>query len=182
MLETLAKRGLEAQELPADPHALLDAVADAQFDVLHLATHAAADLDDISSSSIVLSERGGKATAVAVRTLGGAVERRWTRRPLVFLNACQTGRQSPALSDWGGWSKTFWDAGAGAFVGTSWSVREGPAAKFARGFYEGLLAGKPLVEAAVQARERAGQLDASWLAFTVWGRPAAAMQPAPDTG
>jgi len=96
------------------------------------------------------------------------------RAPLVFLNACETGQQAPSLTDWGGWPKTFWEAGAGAFVGTSWSVRERPAAAFSEAFYTSLLKGDTLAGAARAARTAAKAIgDASWLAFVVYGHPMA---------
>jgi len=96
------------------------------------------------------------------------------RTPLVFLNACETGDQGASLTDWGGWPRAFCETGAGAFIGTSWSVRERPATTFATAFYDAMLDGRTLAEAAGAARSAAKQLgDASWLAFVVYGHPMA---------
>ena len=76
------------------------------------------------------------------------------------------------LTAHGGWPNVFLRAGAGAFVGTSWAVRDKPAAAFAAAFYETLLGGRTLAAAATVARAAAKQLgDASWLAFKVYGHP-----------
>jgi CHAT domain-containing protein len=65
-------------------------------------------------------------------------------------------------------------AGAGAFIGTSWPVREMPAAAFSEAFYDTLLKHRPLADAASEGRAAAKALgDASWLAYTVYGQPAA---------
>ena len=96
------------------------------------------------------------------------------RRPIVFLNACQTSRQAPSLTDWGGWPRAFWETGVGVFVGTSWSVYEGPAVAFASSFYEALLSGFSLAEAAASGRTAAKATgDGSWLAYVVYGDPLA---------
>lgn len=90
------------------------------------------------------------------------------RQPLVFLNACESGRLGASLTEWDCWPKTFWERGAGAFVGISWPVRENPARVFAEAFYEALLGGRTLGEAAGAAREAAKPLgDASWLAASI---------------
>jgi hypothetical protein len=64
--------------------------------------------------------------------------------------------------------------GAGAFVGASWAVRDKPAAVFSTTFYNAMLGGKTLAEAATAARAAAKAMgDASWLAFKVYGHPRA---------
>jgi CHAT domain-containing protein len=76
------------------------------------------------------------------------------------------------LTQWGGWPNVFLRAGAGAFVGSSWSVRDKPAALFCQTFYGALLNDQMLHEAASAAREAAKQLgDSSWLAYKVYGHP-----------
>ena len=105
------------------------------------------------------------------------------RRPLVFLNACETGRMGAVLTAWGGWPNTFLRAGAGAFVGSSWAVRDKPAAVFATSFYNSMLDGDTLTEAASKARAAAKALgDASWLAFKVYGHPRARSTITSSTG
>lgn len=96
------------------------------------------------------------------------------REPIIFLNACKTGQQAPSLTDWGGWPRAFWDAGAGVFVGTSWSVYERPAAEFSAAFYDALLSGSTLAQAAAAGRTVAKAIaDGSWLAYVVYGNPLA---------
>jgi CHAT domain-containing protein len=94
---------------------------------------------------------------------------------IVVLNACETGRQAPVLTDWGGWPRTFWDGGAAVFIGTSWAVDQSAAAAFTEGFYDALLQGQTLANASVTAREEARKAkgDSSWLAYVVYGNPVA---------
>ena len=84
-----------------------------------------------------------------------------------------------------GWAQGFMAAGAGAFVGTLWAVRSESAAAFAETFYAALTAGSTLGEACRQARTETGRHhdDPTWLAYSVYGDPAAKpwrSPPAPD--
>ena len=110
--------------------------------------------------------------------ISGTVSNLGLARPLVFLNACQIGRGGMSLTGVGGWARRFLDAGAGAFVGSYWSVYDQPAIDFAKAVYGRLLGGTPIARAVKEAR---GQIksdgDATWLAYTVFADPLAAVQP-----
>jgi hypothetical protein len=177
----LQGRGITALETPSSDEPLLQALEAPDFDVFHIACHAGSDPARIESTSLVLSDRlaAGAVQPVTVdaRTVAGTASLKG-RTPLVFLNACETGRSAPLLTAWGGWPQTFWQAGAGAFVGTSWSVREGPATDFSLAFYRALLDGATLLDAAGAGRAAAkARPDASWLAYVVYGHPTARVQP-----
>jgi CHAT domain-containing protein len=99
-------------------------------------------------------------------------------KPLVFINACQTGYSGAGLSGGvGGFVDAFLrpfysESGAGALVGALWSVNDRLAFTFAQSFYRGLQKGATLVEAVHGAREAAkGEGDLTWLAYTVYGDP-----------
>jgi CHAT domain len=176
VINSLPRRGLIPQRIEADATAVLDALADPDFDVFHIACHGSADLDDIERTELAIADRELPDHRVVPVSISATTVREEAkllgRAPLVFLNACETAQQAPSLTDWGGWPKTFWDAGAGAYVGTSWSVRESPAAAFAEAFYEALLGNATLAQAARVARSRGKEFhDASWLAFVVYGQP-----------
>ena len=97
-------------------------------------------------------------------------------RPLIVLNACRAGRTGWQLTKLGGFAKAFLARGAGLFIGALWSVGDAPARNFTEAFYAGLLLGKPVAEAAVNARETARKAkDATWLAYTVYGHPHATL-------
>jgi hypothetical protein len=156
-----------------------NALSDGDFDVLHISCHANSPHQSIDRASLIIGEETvpgqNHSRLVQVDTITVAAEARLTkRRPLIFLNACETGRVGAVITDWGGWPYVFLRKGAGAFVGTSWSVRDKPAAVFSTTFYNALLNNKTLVEAASAAREAAKKEgDASWLAFKVYGHPRA---------
>jgi hypothetical protein len=177
LTDELPTRGIVAERIPSELDAVLDALAAGEFDLLHIACHGTADHTKIDASELVLGDRLTPA-GVADVSLGPTTVREeaklTARHPLVFLNACESGRAGASLTDLGGWPKAFLGAGAGAFVGTSWAVREKPAAAFARAFYDALLRDAPLAEAAREGRAAAKALgDGSWLAFVVYGEPTA---------
>src|SRR5262249_23010821 len=95
-------------------------------------------------------------------------------------NACRTAGEIPGPRGTMGWPRQFMAAGAGACVSTLWAVRASTAQRFAKAFYESLVTvGLPLGQAALQAR-RAGAAedgDRTWLAYSVYGHPAATVTP-----
>ncbi|HET7770437.1 MAG TPA: CHAT domain-containing protein, partial [Chloroflexota bacterium] len=177
---TLPTRGITPQRIEAGATPLIAALQNPDFDVLHIACHGDTDLKDVERTTLILTDRrtqrGIEPVTVVPATIQAEarLDARKPRLPLVFLNACETGQQAPSLTDWGGWPRAFWEAGAAAFVGTSWSVYEKPAATFAGAFYDSLLAGSTLARAAAAGRAAAKALgDGSWLAYTVYGNPVA---------
>jgi hypothetical protein len=96
--------------------------------------------------------------------------------PLVFFNACRTAGEIPGLVQMMGWAKQFMAAGAGAFLGSLWAVRSSSARTFADTFYQAFVTRRqPLGAASLQARQAiaADDGDPTWLAYTVYGNPAA---------
>ncbi|MFI1368822.1 CHAT domain-containing protein [Streptomyces griseochromogenes] len=96
--------------------------------------------------------------------------------PLVFFNACRSAGEIDWFSSALGWAPQFLRAGAGAFIGTLWPVRSDSARQFAKAFYSRFLdAGQPLGRASLTARQaiRDRDGDPSWLAYAVYGSPAA---------
>jgi hypothetical protein len=181
--QTLPGRGIQPERIAPDPAALLRALNAEDLDVLHIGCHGEVKPDAIDDARLILSDRRTpprgehNVTTEPVTITPATVEAQidlTARGPLIFLNACETGRQAPSLTDLGGWPRMFLQAGAGAFVGTSWPVREKPAATFSTAFYDSLQSGATLAEAARRARDATKALgDASWLAYTVYGQPSA---------
>ena len=109
---------------------------------------------------------------------GGGLRR---ARPLVFLNACHSGRVGAGLTYLGGWAQAFYDAGVSAFIGSLWEINDALAAQFARAFYDrlwglGEFAGKPqplglaFHEARTVIRD-ADPANPTWLAYVLYGDP-----------
>jgi hypothetical protein len=177
--ESLSGHGINPAVIDATRDAFYDALANDEFDVLHLSCHAESPHQSIEQACLIIGDETAAGDSqprlVKVDTITVQAEARLrTRRPLVFLNACETGRMGAVLTAWGGWPNVFLRAGAGAFVGSAWAVRDKPAAAFSTAFYNALLDDLTLAEAASAARSSAKKLgDASWLAFKVYGHPRA---------
>jgi hypothetical protein len=103
-------------------------------------------------------------------------------RPMVFLNACHAGRVGFGLTQLGGWAQRFLAAGASAFIGSQWEIRDELAAQFAQEFYNRLWGldqfadqgPAPLGEALYAARMSIKQADPAnptWLAYVLYGDP-----------
>jgi hypothetical protein len=176
---SLHARSITPNPIAATKDAFYDALADGQFDVLHISCHAESAHQSIEDASLIIGDATtpgeSKPHLIQVDTETVRNEAKLTgRQPLVFLNACETGRIGAVLTAWGGWPNVFLRAGAGAFVGAAWAVRDKPAAAFSTTFYEALFNNKTLAEAVGAARQAAKKHgDASWLAFKVYGHPRA---------
>jgi hypothetical protein len=152
---------------------LLDLIRAGDFGLLHFACHNA--FDPASGSAITFDKRQFTptqlTTAAISRTLQGAA-------PTVFINACRSAGVSPSYHQLDGWARKFLDAGAGAFIGSLWAVRDRTAREFASELYRSLQAGNALGQAVMQARRAAATEpgDPTWLAYAVYGDPRATLR------
>jgi CHAT domain len=169
--------------LPASKAEIVRELHAGKFDVFHFVGHASQAEGDIDYSTLELEKLvvetpntepglGHKFDQVLRTENLDGLEDVWTRRPLIFLNACQTGRQDTGLVRPGGWANAVLRSRAGAFIGTLWSVRDRAAFLFSKTFYEALLAGKTIGESSLAARRAvAATGDPSWLAYVVYAHP-----------
>ncbi len=155
---------------------VLDLFMAGGFQVLHIATHGQFNAEDADQSVIELADdtlRPGDLRATLLRGIRQSA-------PLVFLNACDGGRANFGLTGLGGWAeKLFQEANAAAFVGALWEVHDALAVEFSRHFYDRLAEGDTLGEAMRAARTHLRGLDPvnpTWLAYTLYGDPNAAVQ------
>jgi hypothetical protein len=159
------------------------------FDLLHFVCHGVADSDNISNAALELSARTQDGRGWETNELKslvvaeiGKLESPDGNRPLVVLNACQSGREGLQLTGVGGFAQAFLTAGAGMFVGTLWSVVDKPARIFVEALYGALIDGKTLGEAATIARAESSKVEASsWLAYAVYGDPLSKLMLEPDS-
>jgi hypothetical protein len=155
---------------------LNDALRGGRFDVIHYAGHAAFDKTDGDLSGLLLHEKEVFFAQKIRRLVEG--------RPLVFLNACESGMtanekqpqridrhlQLPAE----GLASAFIYGGAVGCIGSIWPVFDGPAAAFAISFYKAVLDGYPLGEAMRRARElslKEHPNQVTWATFVLYGDP-----------
>lgn len=152
---------------------LVPLIVQGDFGLLHFACH---NLTDDGWPTVHLA--GGPfqpidlSEAVSLRALA-------SRAPLVFFNACHSVTTGGTGADTAraAWAEPFMAAGAGAFVGSMWEVRSSTAQAFATRFYQELVNQRGLGAAALAARRaiKGTGDDPTWLAYAVYGDPAAVL-------
>jgi CHAT domain-containing protein len=142
------------------------------FDLIHYCGHVVTSPE--TGPALLLADRRPLTTAVIEANVAG--------RPLVFLNACASARDSDAPSS-GAWEATvssvanaFLFGGAVAVVGTLADVSDRHAARLAEAFYRRVLESTPIGEALRAARLECRQAPESagsptWLSFVLYGNP-----------
>jgi hypothetical protein len=149
---------------------LLELIRGGQFGVLHFACHNNFDL--AGGSAITLDKRQFEPRHLTTAVIDEALA---ASAPLVFVNACRSAGASPGLHGLDGWASTFLQAGAGAFIGSLWAIRDSAAREFASVLYDHLRYQFTLGRAVMAARAAAalGAGDPTWLAYAVYGDPRA---------
>ena len=138
--------------------------------LLHFAGHGTFDFSFPNEAGLLL----GDGSAFRPSDLHGPLQTQVKKdRPLVFLNACRSGRQGWSLTSLGGWAdRWIRGCGCGAFLGPQWNVRNSVALAFARAFYESLVRSETLGLAARTARQAARKTAGpGWLGYSVYGHP-----------
>jgi hypothetical protein len=150
------------------------------FDLLHFCCHGTAETKNIMASKLMLMEKANNGqptflTQTSIEQCGTISDGKI--KPIVVLNACQSGRLGKTLTSYGGFANAFLNAGAGAFVGTLWSIEDASAVTFISTLYDELRKGNTLSQATVLARKEAAKKgDATWIAYVIYGSPFAVMQ------
>jgi hypothetical protein len=160
-------------DVPAGYASVHTELAAGSYDVWHFTGHGVADHASPDRSVIVLE--GGDCFRPV--DISGVVKNLGQAKPIVFLNACQSNVGGASLTGVAGWARQFVGAGAGAFLGTFWSVDDAAAAEFCEHFYAGLLKGHDIGTAVKEARlaikDNPGP---TWLAYTVFADPLATLK------
>jgi CHAT domain-containing protein len=165
-VKAIRATGLQVQTIEELP-ALETFLQTGQAEVVHFACHGQFKSALPDRSVVVIGKRSLRPADLTAenRNFGRA-------RPLVFLNACDSGRLGLGLTGLGGWAKAFLKADAGFFIGSVWKTTDELAARFAQTFYERLQAGDSIGEAMRRAREAARRSgDATYLSYTLYANP-----------
>jgi hypothetical protein len=102
-----------------------------------------------------------------------------SKQPLVFLNACEVGRQRAALTGAGGFPAVMIGMGAGAVIAPAWSVKDTIAHEIATRFYSELEANPGKSFAAIFQEIRKDAYDKgedTYAAYCFFGSPLATRQ------
>jgi CHAT domain-containing protein len=144
--------------------------------VLHFATHALVDDQNLTSTALALAPGGGEdgflsPADIAVLPLDAE---------LVVLSACRTaGGVLIGGEGVHGLASAFLGAGARAVAATMWQIDDHRAARIAGEYYRALASGMSLgdaLRAAKLARMRAGAPPSEWAAWTLVGDPLARLR------
>lgn len=154
--------------IPASFVEVREALARGEHDVWHFAGHGLYDATRPGRPSLLLDDDG----RLEPDDICGVVRNLARRSPIIVLNACHTA-PLPLGTGIEAWSHRFVAAGASAFIGTRWQVRDSTARRFARTFYAGLRRGVALGEAVRDARRAIDDDGLTSLAYTVFGHPLA---------
>ncbi len=148
------------------------------FDILHFACHGLANPSAIWDAGLMMKGKMKNGDYQYDNLMSSQVEAFADMQeadapgPLVFLNACQGGRQGYNLTGTGGFAKAFVNSGAGAFISTHWSVGDISALVFSKILYKQLLEGKNMLTAVAAARKAAkNNEEMSWLSYVVYADP-----------
>lgn len=144
-----------------------------RYDVIHYAGHAYFDSEEPDKSALLLADE--------YKLIAQKIQRLLRGRPLIFLNACESGRaaiERGEISYTGayteGLASSFIMGGALGFIGALWPIYDIDAAEFATIFYQRLLAGEMIGEALRQARLKLREMvpdDITWASFILYGDP-----------
>jgi hypothetical protein len=154
--------------IPASFVELREALARGEYDAWHFAGHGLYDVGRGSRPSLILDDD----SRLEPEDICGVVRNIGRRSPIVLLNACHTA-PLPVATTIDAWSHHFVAAGAGAFIGTRWQIRDLAARRFAQVFYTAMRHGEPLGAAVRAARLAIRDNGLTWLAYTVFGHPLA---------
>ncbi len=166
----LERLGATVTTVPATFLGVHDALASGKYDVLHFSTHSSHAQGTPSQWKLYLEDH----EELTPEDLVSAAANLGSKRPLIFLNACQTGLNAETITGVSGWATQFIRAGCGAFIGAYWNLDDRSANLFQAAFYEGFLSGLTFGEAIRAARRRVqAEGNATWMAYTAYGNPAA---------
>jgi hypothetical protein len=179
-VQMLHRLHLPVQRVPARLRDVLEFLASDGCPGLHIVSHGFFNLLDADGAELWLEQPSANEEREVLypRFLNGECLNFGQFRPLVFVNACHSGRTDFTYWGLGGWARAFVErASCGAFIAPFWEVEDARALRFAEAFYGLLLQGKPLGEAVRTARlglERTG--NPTWLAYGLYGHPAASLR------
>jgi uncharacterized protein YidB (DUF937 family) len=155
---------------------LTDLIGSGKFGLLHFACHNT--YEPVGGSSIRLGRVRFTPTLLEIAAIQKALQ---ASAPTVFINACRSAGLAATYNRLDGWASKFLEAGAAAFIGSLWAVSDGASREFAGELYRHLKHGSTLGDAVMGARQAAASMpdDPTWLAYTVYGDPGAAISRSP---
>ncbi|GAC1623382.1 MAG: hypothetical protein NVS4B7_14640 [Ktedonobacteraceae bacterium] len=165
--------------IPCSARDLLDRMSQGTVNLFHFATHGQEPSNNMAISSPSTIFLGGDGTleyrlqpedVMQPHIVNGLS----VSAPLIFMNACHSGRLTQGVFQLEGWAQYFIDFGCSGFIGANWEVHDELAALFAKEFYEALRTDKTIAQAVQQARLVVRNRDpqnSTWLAYSLYAHP-----------
>ncbi len=163
---------VEVRERAATRSRVADELETGHYDLVHYAGHAFFDPKRRDSSGLVLADGDLTGTALARLT---------SLPPLMFFNACESGRvrrkavaraADMSIERNVGLAETLLRAGLANYIGTHWPVGDAAATEFATVFHSRLLKGEAIGPAVVAARLAVQKLRSpDWADYIHYGDP-----------
>jgi hypothetical protein len=140
--------------------------------LLHFICHGKTDED---SGQYLTLQGKLKLSTTMLSGLEGVCSGLQRGRPLVFLNACEVGRQEIDLASPDGFAQVFMQEGAAAVIAPLWSVKDGIAHEIAATFYRQLKKGEPLAAILrdLRAKSYEDPSEDTYAAYCFYGDPLA---------
>lgn len=160
---------------PASISALDQALGGTPRTLLHVVCHGKTGN---AGNQVLVLEKKEELDASYLRALKG-VKKAFRAKPFVFLNACEVGREVPALVGVGGFAEQLMALGASGVIAPLWSVKDSIAHQVAVEFYQRIEKEPetPFAEILRDLRKRSyaeeGGED-TWAAYCFYGDPLAA--------
>lgn len=140
-----------------------------EFSILHFACHGMFDRNLPNDSTINLGNNSLRPRIIKVIFKQD--------RPIVFINACHSGRVGFSFTKIGGWARKFVEANVGVFIGAMWEVNDELACQFAETFYTALIQDNLTVAEAFQKSRKVirdlAPYNSTWLAYSLYAKPEA---------
>lgn len=132
---------------------------------------------DLKEDQVIFMHNAMPFDAKLVRGLQGMAKAFKATHPLVFLNACEVGRQVKALKGTGGFAQAFITIGGAGIIAALWPVDDTRACEVATGFYDMLRdSGKICVAEflrEIRKRTFSGEMEDTYMAYCFYGDPQA---------
>lgn len=154
-----------AAEVWATVDQLIEGLDKAAMGLLHIAAHNRINYINPSASAVKLDSDFSQSILASYKKSS------LKKRPLVFLNACSSAAGGMQWVGSASWASRFLNAGAGAFIGSMWEIRDTSASGFSDAFYKHTHQGSNLGDAFGYARRSLGVGDPTRFAYTFFGDP-----------
>jgi CHAT domain-containing protein len=173
----LIEEYLRGEEIdPASIDTLDETLKTRPAPLLHFICHGSAG-GGYAASLFLIGEQGEEElTSEMFRGLPGVRQSFEKKEPMVFLNACEAGRQVPGLIGSGGFAQACLRRGARAAIAPLWRVKDELAAKVAVEVYKTVLADpdRALADVLRDVRKqtyRQAEAEDSYAAYCFYGDP-----------